>query len=83
MAALSRSWIGHWAALAQREAVARCSLRPRDPGPSCRLAGWVSTDEFLDVLRRRLAKLGLSRSARGHMVDVLPSQTRVGMHAPL
>jgi ATP-binding cassette subfamily B protein len=30
---------------------------------------WVSTDEFLDVLRRRLAKLGLSRSARGYMVD--------------
>ena len=39
------------------------------PVPAAAWREWVSTDEFLDVLRRRLAKLGLSRSARGHMVD--------------
>ena len=39
------------------------------PVPAAAWREWVSTDEFLDVLRRRLAQLGLSRSARGHMVD--------------
>jgi len=38
------------------------------PVPAAAWRVWVSTDEFLDVLRHRLAKLGLSRSAREHMV---------------
>jgi ABC-type bacteriocin/lantibiotic exporter with double-glycine peptidase domain len=39
------------------------------PVPAAAWRDWVSTDEFLDVLRRRLAKLGLTQSAREHMVD--------------
>ena len=39
------------------------------PVPAAAWREWVSTDEFLDVLRHRLAKLGLTQSTREHMVN--------------
>jgi ATP-binding cassette subfamily B protein len=39
------------------------------PVPAAAWREWIETDEFLGALRWRLAKLGLSRRARGRMVD--------------
>jgi ABC-type bacteriocin/lantibiotic exporter with double-glycine peptidase domain len=39
------------------------------PVPATAWRAWAGTDEFLGALRRRLAQLGLARSARGRLID--------------
>jgi ATP-binding cassette subfamily B protein len=43
--------------------------------PAAAWREWIETDEFLSALRRRLAQLGLSRSAREHMLDAALSDS--------
>src|ERR687888_731318 len=49
------------------------------PVPAAAWRAWVSSDEFLGALRRRLSKLGLSRRARVRMVDA--AQADLSWHA--